>query len=302
MLSYQLYALSATNRDEYRRTITNDVVGNWTLYGQDVAGNYNFTKLNVPYDDELMAGITQNLFMFSMSLKYIHRAGKDGIMRENRGTTQSADYWWTNNGESNSDIVSLSITNDRVIETYGVKHYYLLALDYTNVKRNYNGYTDSTLDNEWISYNGVLMRYADRPADNFIRPFSLRFNTTHTFNIWRTRWIWNNFFRFRSGYDAMTTTNTQNQDSFEIDGVLTKVTTYRPFRIQNAFNWDMRIGFEIDVWNKNTLYVNLDIYNVLNNQNMAVYNFSGSVGTTTFAAVPIYEIGWQFWLQVGYKF
>ena len=68
-----------------------------------------------------------------------------------------------------------------------------------------------------------------------------------------------------------------------------------------SFTWDMRVGFEMDIYSGNTLYVNVDIYNVLNKQNVAIasLNYSSTAGTT---AVPIYEVGRQFWVQVGYKF
>ncbi|RDU58945.1 TonB-dependent receptor, partial [Helicobacter sp. MIT 14-3879] len=289
---------------------------------QQYRNNTRFEELNVPYSDELIAGFSQKIYMFSLSAKYIHRFGRDEIRRGcyhasgnfiggscgadgNQGTTGTNYYQYTNDGQSNTDVVTFMIQNNQPIDTFGVKHHYLLAFDWTNTKRNYGTYADNLsndeLANEWISYDRQLMRYADRPADNFMRPYTLRLNTTHTFQIWRTKWLWNNFLRYRSGYRAMANTNTNEQDSFVINGVLTKVATFRAFDIKGAFTWDMRIGFEIDMWHKNTLYVNLDIYNVLDSKVMAIYNFSSTVGSARFAATPVYEVGRQFWLQVGIK-
>ena len=96
-------------------------------------------------------------------------------------------------------------------------------------------------------------------------------------------------------------TNIANQDIYPETGE--RVATFRAFNIKEAFTWDMRLGFEIDAYKGNSLYVNLDIYNVLNNKNQAIYNFSTSgVGSANFAATPTYEVGRQFWVQVGYKF
>ena len=50
------------------------------------------------------------------------------------------------------------------------------------------------------------------------------------------------------------------------------------------------------------LFVNVDVYNVLDSKNIAVINTSGSYGATSFSQTPVYEVGRQFWLQVGYKF
>lgn len=72
-----------------------------------------------------------------------------------------------------------------------------------------------------------------------------------------------------------------------------------------AFNWDMRLGFEMNVYKGNTLYMNLDIYNVLNTKNIATLSLaSGDAvsGIASSTAVPVYEVGRQFWLQVGYRY
>ncbi|RDU61146.1 TonB-dependent receptor [Helicobacter marmotae] len=281
----------------------------------------DFAKLKVPYADELVIGISQQIYMFQAGAKYIHRFGRDEIRRacinpstgdisslncsSNTTLTQNLRYVYTNEGQSDGDIVSLSVQNHKLLETFGIVHHYLLAFDWTNVKRNYADYstnlTDNELNNQLISYNGKLIFYADRPADNYTRPYTLRLNTTHTFSLGRTKWLWNNFFRYRAGYKTMASvTRAADKDSFVINGVLTQVDTFKTYFIKGAFTWDMRVGFEVDVFKGNTLFVNVDIYNVLNAQNIAIANasYSSSAGTT---AVPTYEVGRQFWLQVGYK-
>ena len=160
--------------------------------------------------------------------------------------------------------------------------------------------TPAEIANDFISYGGKLMRYADRPAENFVRPWTLRLNTTHTFNISRTKWLWNNFFRFRSGYNSII--SDFNKDSFVINGVLREVDTFRSFRVPYSFSWDMRLGFEIDAYKGNTLYVNVDIYNVLDTKNIALVSLIDAGVGTGMVTTPIYELGRQFWVQVGYKF
>ena len=279
----------------------------------------NFQKIKVPYADELMAGIMQRIFLFNLGAKYIHRFGRDEVRRAcvsaNGGLQDEYDcmywdntsdhtYYYTNTGRSETDVVTLSLQNNAPLDTFGIKHFYLLAFDWTNIKRNYADYnvaiTNAQFNDEIISYDGQFIRYADRPAENFVRPWTLRFNTTHTFNISRTKWLWNNFFRLRSGYKTMAAvTNIANQDIYPETGE--RVATFKAFQVPYSFTWDMRLGFEIDAYKGNTLYVNVDIYNVLNRQNIAIASasYSPSAGTT---AVPVYEVGRQFWVQVGYKF
>ena len=67
------------------------------------------------------------------------------------------------------------------------------------------------------------------------------------------------------------------------DGVAeTAVDTFRPFNVKGAFTWDMRVGFEMNVWRGNTLYVNIDIYNVLDSKNLAIASasYSATAGTS----------------------
>lgn len=83
---------------------------------------------------------------------------------------------------------------------------------------------------------------------------------------------------------------------------------YGKMRFPNAFSWDMRLGFELDMYKGQTLYMNVDIYNVLNSKiksTIANTAYNGSTSSGAFAsssAVAVYEVGRQFWLQVGYKF
>ena len=81
----------------------------------------------------------------------------------------------------------------------------------------------------------------------------------------------------------------------------TKIDTFRSLRIPFSFSWDMRVGFEVNIHKGNTLYMNVDIINVLNNKNLIISSatYADNAGAT---AIPVYELGRQFWFQVGYKF
>ena len=276
-----------------------------------------FSQLKVPYVDEFMAGVAQQIQHFTLGVKYIYRLGKDEVRRSTSNVSglpadsayQSNYYIYTNEGKSTTNVITITLQNNAPLDILGIKHNMLFAFDWTNVRRNYTDYTDTLtnleLANQWISWNGQIIRYADKPAENFIRPYTIRLNTTHSFNIGRTKWLLNNFFRYRSSYLAMASTpasyggNNRRPQPDKVDGVY--VDTFRPLRIKGAFTWDIRLGFEVNVWKDNTLYANVDIYNVLDAKNLAIASasYSASAGTT---AVPVYEVGRQFWLQVGYKF
>lgn len=281
-----------------------------------------FSQLRVPYSDEFVIGVLQRIYMFSLGAKYIHRFGRDEIRRacfdpngnlstlnctSNVGRTSDLRFSYTNEGRSDSDIITLSLQQNEALEFWGVKNHILFAFDWTNVKRNYADYTDNLtsaeLANQFISYDGQLIRYADRPADNYVRPYTLRLTTTHDIDFGSVSLLWNNFFRYRSSYVVMANATGNNRDQFDTngDGVLEYVDTFKPFSVRGAFSWDMRFGFSINIAGSNALFVNFDIFNVLDTRNLAIASasYSATAGTT---AVPVYEMGRQFWVEVGYKY
>ncbi len=170
----------------------------------------------------------------------------------------------------------------------------------TNTKRTYNLFAadEAYYDDTDIMYNGQIIKYRDRPTDNYTRPYTLRLNTTHSFSIGRTKWLLNNFFRYRAGYDRMVLipNNSPDRDpSFSGN-------QYGKMHFKGAFTWDMRIGFEVNVYKGNIFFMNLDVYNMLNTQNMTTTSSLNTLIYSTSTAVPVYEIGRQFWMQVGYKY
>lgn len=309
LFSYRLYDFIALNSKELSR---NSPSQDWVETPKSGSTSpYKFNKLNVPYSDELMAGFVQNLNIINMSIKYIHRIGKDEIMKVSRRTinaptspTHSTNYTtYTNDGKSKSDIISIIIENAKIIQTFGIYHNYLFAFDYNRTSRTYNVFStdEDYYNNEDIKYNGKIIKYQDRPTDNFALPFTIRLNATHSFIVGRTKWTLNNFFSYRSGYERMVliSKSSPNYDSSF------KGNQYGRMKFKNAFKWDLRLGFDVDLYKgamRHIMYVNIDIFNVLNAKYQNAVSGSNTASYASSTAVPIYELGRQFWLQIGYKF
>lgn len=304
------------------------ITNEWVYYhidpitGQKVAGqDYNnciitnksdtkFNQLKVPYVDEYVIGFTQSIYDWSLVVKYIYREGKDdiryvksdslGINPDSNPNYTSTYYTFSNDGKSWSNIVTASIQNNHAIEFLGIKSYFLLAFDWTNVKRNYNDYTtlatQGEINDELIRWNGELIYWSQRPADNFVRPYTIRLSTTHTFRFGRIKVLWNNLFRYRAGYFA--TARSSDVSVTLPDGSTLLVTDYRVMKLPASFTWDMRIGGEIAIRGRNILFVNIDIFNILDTENIAL----ASGNYTTGALSPTFEVGRQFWFELGYKF
>lgn len=250
LFSYRLYDYNQRFTKKFSRNSPTD---NWTQTPNNTSTSpYKFNQLNVPYSDELMGAITQNLDIFSVGVKYIHRNGKDEIMRLRRSDLNlpnesgyANNYTtWTNDGASESHIISLIVQNIKPIQTYSIHHYYLFAFDYTKTQRSYNLYSsdDAYYDNKDIMYNGQIIKYRDRPVENYALPFTIRLNTTHSFDIGRTKWLLNNFFRYKAGYDRMVLLNSRSAGY----NPTFKGSQYGKMHFKGTFGWDMRVGFEVD--------------------------------------------------------
>ena len=268
-----------------------------------------FSELKIPYVDELMVGIAQRVKVVDLGAKYINRKGKDEVRYISRNTLGlAADdnytngyYTYSNEGKSWTEVVTFTIENNEPLKFANVSNFFLLAFDYTQVRRNFISYADSMTDIEYkfdmVLWNGKLIPLSERPADNFVRPWTLRLNTTTNFEIGKTKWLWSNFFRYRAGYHATASTNMRNY--VLPDGSTATVRAYKEIKLPYSFTWDMRVGFEVDIYKGNTFFMNVDILNVENRANVAL---TQSANYTTGVWTPIYELGRQFWLQVGYKY
>lgn len=307
LFSYRLYdsILAAT-----KRLTRADLNSPWIESDVNAKSQYSFNKLNIPYSDELMVGLSQDIGVININAKYINRQGKDEITQRGR----YGNYYYSNEGRSKSDVISISVENNALISSYNVNHHFLLAFDKTLTSRTYNLFTsDETYINDPdILYDGKVIKYSQRPTENFARPYTIRLNTTQTMKLGSTRLLWNNFFRYRSGYDRMVTLSrtSPNYNTTIAD----TMSQYGRYHFKGVFNWDMRLGFEFRVdsllkkeVDAGMFYVNVDIINVLNSKNMTtISGVNGNMATGSLlsaaAAYPVYDIGRQFWLQFGYKY
>ena len=305
LIGYKYRAIMNDNREIYRRVDANSP---WTLNSISpmTTGAYrdtDFSKLKVPYDDELMVAFSQNLGPLNATVKYIHRDGKKQITQE---LNESNAEVWGNGGKTKADLISFELKNIEPINTFGVGHLYQLNVDYSDTRRTYNTFSSYYNLTELVAYNGEVMSYANMPSQIYKQPFMIRLTTTHALKLGAVGVNFNNFFRLRSKYDRVvfeksSTATNANPCSATNPSVCEQ---YSKMSFKSAFNWDMRLGFEVDIYKGNALYVNFDIYNVLNSKNLTTIGLEDGAllndGRTS-AGVLTYELGRQFWTQIGYK-
>lgn len=284
-----------------RTAASGGINAEWTQTAH-AANNSTFNQLDVPYDDEWMLGFKQQFAGLEFAFKYVNRTGKDQVVKV-RGTTlgqpsnnpdllSSTYTTYTNAGRSRNDIYTLTVQPLRPLDFAGTQTSALLALDWSKSKASspiYSDTGDTYFDDDYIQYKGRFIHYADRPADNYHRPWTARLNTTT--KIESINLTVDNFVRYRSGYAKAGNTGKK----VEYNGQLVNV--WDELEYKAVVTWDMRLGWELPVAKNQAAFVNLDIFNVLDKQVV-----SAASTTNAETAVPTYEVGRQFWLEVGYRF
>ena len=97
----------------------------------------------------------------------------------------------------------------------------------------------------------------------------------------------NNYFSYKGRQDAIVRTARANPPVRPYD-------IYEKVKLGNSYSGDARIGYAKKLPKEVELFVNLDIYNVLNRKNKA------RVLSET-SSVLVYEAGRQFWLEAGIR-
>lgn len=274
----------------------NSQTGTWT--GTRSQNLSKFSTLDIPYDDELTLGLEQRWLNSQFSLKYVYREGKDKINRAYGrvlGVPAEPGYdtnyfSYTNEGSSESDNVTLTVTPLEELKWLGSSTSLQLALNWQRTRDAYGNYDDAItaelLDNDKVMYEGRVIDYIDLPANNFNRPWSARL--TAITEIPQLNLTWSNFLRYRGAYDQLIATG----DDVTVDGQAYQL--FETARVKAAPTWDMRVDWELPTGKDQALFMAVDITNVTDKVNPIIS--SGSSAKTT------YEVGRQYWLEVGYRF
>ena len=287
------------NRLRYNNEKRPTLDDSWSV-GTPAAASMAFSQLDIAYDDEIMLGFTQRFDAATLGLKFINRLGRDQVIQAagrligapstDTSELSSGYTTWTNDGRSHNQIWSLTADGRQALQWAGTSTVWQAALDWTDQKYASPSYDDDAAGNlyyngDYVQYLGELVHRSELPGTNYTRPWTARLTTTTAIPHWNLSLT--NFLRYRAGYRDIGATG----EMAEVNGEVVNVYAQRDFN--PTFNWDVRISWEKALAGQQSAFVNLDIFNLINRSNVT------SLSTT---AVPQYEIGRSFWVEVGYRF
>ncbi|WP_083652173.1 TonB-dependent receptor [Pseudomonas sp. PA27(2017)] len=282
-----------------RRVDTNAIpeFGPLNNYGVD---ENSFRQIDMPYDDEWMVGLSQLIGNVKFDLKYVNREGKNQVVRSRsdllglnngNGVDEIVRYYtYTNAGKSRSKTVTLTITPEDKINIAGTFTQMQAAFDWNQSYSSYPDYdslfNQDRLNDEDVYFDGKLVPYSELPADNFNRPWTARLNTITA--IPALNLTVSNLFRYRGPYEQR---YSGSPSTVIING--SSYQNYQVKRVAGAPTWDMKVTWTLPTFKDQSMYVSADITNVLDKVNSIVNEDGGAVS---------YEVGRQYWLEVGYQF
>ncbi|MET0265630.1 MAG: TonB-dependent receptor [Duganella sp.] len=250
-------------------------------------------EVRSPHDDELTAGLTyeSDLLAGPLSVRYTHRDGKDQVVRLlQTGRPECANnncYVFSNSGKSETRDITVSWSNARAFKIGSSANRFWVAVNKSDTKSNYSTYATNfsaaMLNDNFIYYDGKVIRYSEIPAANYNRPWTARFGAMTTLPAQRL--TVNNMLRVRGSMEQIlqrgnVVINGQTMQNW------VRTPLPRALALDTVINWTPR------VYQRQELDVKLTIENITNRKNMIAVS----------DAYATYERGRTIALEIGYDF
>ncbi|MCK8789751.1 TonB-dependent receptor plug domain-containing protein [Haemophilus influenzae] len=246
----------------------------------------NFSSLKTPYADELSLSFDQNMGNLALKLGYIHRDNKNRIILKRDTVNSMNKSSYINGRPFGVDIYTFQLNN---IEPWKLgKTYWTTSLgfDWLNTKRADGEEFDL---NKLVSLDGKLMTYREmlRQVNSNTEDWIARLGIDMTIPDYDITWSNKVYMKapIRS-YEELDSDN--NNDD---------ISRFRSYHYGRHTQWDSSIRWQPTIRGKHSVYLQVDILNVLNKTRK---NKVTTISTND--EYGVYTPGREFWLEIGYQF
>ena len=241
----------------------------------------NFSSLKTPYADELSLSFDQNIGNLALKLGYIHRDNKNRIMLKKESTKS----FYINGHNFGVDVYTFQLNN---IESWKLgKTYWTTSLgfDWLNTKRA--DVSNEFDPNEPVYLDGKLMtrsqmlQQVNSSTEDWIARLGIDMEMPD-YNI-----TWSNKVYMKAPIRSYE----------ELESNDNGISRFRSYHYGRHTQWDSSIRWQPTILGKHSVYLQVDILNVLNKTR------KNKVTTlSTSDEYGVYTPGREFWLEVGYQF
>ena len=276
---YEINSQLRSWRTTYRYN-TDGTLNRLTSYSDNSFYDYD---LDTPYSDELVFGVIQQVGNIDVTLKYVNRETRDEVTRTQ--TASGLDFY-SNEGRSSTDTVSLKLKTRKPFEFGGTKTDGEFSISYQESETNTLSdvsYEDK-INSRQIYYKGYVIYNSQLPKSDFNIPFSIDLSTSTAIPDWHL--VWSNRINVESGGKIAQDTgvnytdlsgNYDIYDDLEFNSLIT---------LDTSFEWKPVIFKEVEG------YLKLSINNV----------FDDYIDKSTSSGSYSYTLGRSTSLEVGMRF
>ncbi|WP_288065021.1 TonB-dependent receptor plug domain-containing protein [Rodentibacter caecimuris] len=261
--------------------LTNDIL----KINRDTNRKYQeFSSLKTPYADELSLGFEQKLGNLAFKVNYIHRQNKNRIVLK-RDANRVNSYH--NGGDFSVDVYTFQINNDQPWQV--AKSYWTTSLGFDWLKTKRADIGRELDPNEAVYLDGKLMsrRAMLNKVNSSTEDWIARLGVDMAIPDYHITWS-------NKVYMKAPIRSYELLDSDFNDGI----SRYRSYHYGRHTQWDSGIRWQPTITGNHSVYLQLDILNVLNQTRK-----SKTVrAISTNDEYGIYTPGREFWLEIGYKF
>ncbi|HHV6307707.1 TPA: TonB-dependent receptor plug domain-containing protein [Haemophilus influenzae] len=246
----------------------------------------NFSSLKSPYADELSLSFDQNMGNLVLKLGYIHRDNKNRIILKRESTRGKRKTSYINGRPFGVDIYTFQLNN---IEPWKLgKTYWTTSLgfDWLNTKRadvsnEFNPNEPVYLDGKLMTRSQMLQQ-VNSSTEDWIARLGIDM-TIPDYNI-----TWSNKVYMKAPIRSYEELDGDNGDG---------ISRFRSYHYGRHTQWDSSIRWQPTIRGKHSVYLQVDILNVLNKTRK---NKVTTISTSD--EYGVYTPGREFWLEVGYQF
>ena len=239
--------------------------------------------LDTPYSDEWNIGVIQRFGVVDATLQFVNRESRDLVTRTE--TADGLDYY-SNEGRSSTDTVSLTFETRNPFEIGATDTYGKLSISYQESERNTISDVsyEETISSDEIYYKGSVIYESQLPSFDFNIPVSISFSTRTEIPDWRL--IVANSINVQSGGKVAQGTGDNYTDS---------TGTYE---IYDDLKFDQLITLDTSVEWKPELFAGVEGYIKLSVNNV----FDDYIDKSTTSNSYSYTLGRSGSLEVGMRF
>ena len=299
MMGYALYGaqnggLYNCNHDKCK---PGDVIGdNWTNK-TDFEG---LNHLSTPYSDEINFGIEQKILDTLWKFEYVHRNSRDEVVSKPK-YARSSVRTFDNTGKSEHNSFAISVTNPekwKIATTENtLKASIIWEKNQSNTPKVGYAHYDAAgrrINKDYVYYNGKVIKASKLPATDFNLPLRFNLELTTAFPDYDLS-IYNQF-----QWHAQRSQAVRYESSYKWDPDKGQLARYDREDFGSTFRWDVKM-----LWKPSFAYganMSLEVNNLLNKRNVTDrYNYGVDANGNPII-LNSYDIGRQFWMQIGYDF